>query len=981
MTDHRAIEGITLSYGHPGRASYDIEGKKWKFTSNQNDEHHIRQLQHFKEHIPASLLKVPVDGETPSATSKKQLRHLMKARPEVFPGNEIAANLAKPNPIPQPEAGLGNLLSWGRAYENKHLSTILATSCGDAGHVLRLIKCRQHRRGWESGRGAAYLTLTDPELWEQGFWTGGGGTIRQVVFAEGDRDSNTWLAVCQATVSTIFRPYFGHVQPAFTPSGLEGLYPPSRLNANPVATLTAEKSILKDHVDVSFNPWYARQFTLIDSEGKWCICDIEGPPTRLSPQKISLGKRGCISDGYQPPPNQRLSELDSDGWHRIFWACNINTIVVCSRWHIAVFDTKTKPRRLRSIEFSPTNPDQILDVKRSPTSDHQIFVLTGSRIFWIEITAAGEEDEAHAGSKVLLSYYHFRSASSENLQLAVLDDPNISVLITSNASPLVNVFGFFKHPGTQTTPASWQGSFLLERDATHGEAISLLSTSFVAAPLTPGVGVNSSYVEKGIRYLQVWALLDDLSISSSLCVLHHHSLGASRLSQRWLSVPNIQQKLSYRHVRSGNRATDSFLAPDSLGGEVYSQSAAAISRYHQIAALEKRHDDPRLRVDWRSMFKQVFNYEDINNQAEQSGIRSSDSISTFSSILSSYTSKLKEGRENSHLPLSSLLELSDQKSFPEEFDAATVALSEYLHSLQEEHGLGEPSLLLVSDLVRVPGMIFAASETSNEPDFLRFYDYLVESWMSLPQQTPIKTRLFKYNMIRQIAIQLSLSSIGISFCEKAAEGDVVIRSQSSRDTESIAGSHDVFERDSLLQDYSPEMTSESSQGLHLGLPSPSQTPSLYSRTTASDSEPVEDPAVVRLRQYAVSIKSRLNPGQSRLLSKWTPGGDPSEYRWKEQEPSLEESGDDDGRKKRREDTRRRKRAEAFLNRERAKLCTTESQPAYVPTGSQPVVSGQAFSSQPVVEIPMTQPVGGMFGSRSVQVSKGLKKPKRRHAGF
>ncbi|KAH8687824.1 RNA polymerase I-specific transcription initiation factor RRN6-like protein [Tricladium varicosporioides] len=979
MTDHRAIEGITLSYGYPGRASYDTEEKKWMFASNQNDEHHIRQLQHFKEHIPASLLEVPVDGETPSTASKNQLKYLVKTIPEVFPGNEIIASLAKPEPISQPEVGMGSLLAWGRAYENKHLSTILATPCGDAGHVLRLVKCRKDKRSWESGRGAAYLTLMNPELWEQGFWAGSGGSIRQVLFAEGDRDSNTWLAVRQATVSTIFRPCFGHVQPTFAPSGLGRSYPPSRLNANPVAALTAEKSILKDHVDVSFNPWYTRQFALIDSKGKWCICEIEGPPARHSPQKISLGKRGCISDGYQPPPNQRLLEPNSDGWHRIFWACDINTIVVCSRWHITIFDTKTKPRRLRSIEFSPTSPDQILDVKRSSTSDHEIFVLTGSRIFWIEITAAGEGEgeEVYAGSKVLLSYYHFRSATSENLQLVVLDDPNISVLITSNTSTLINIFGF-KHSGAQKIPVSWQGSFLLERKDRHRGATPLLSILFVAAPLTPSAGVS---LEKGVRYLQVWALLDDLSISSSVCILHHQSLGASHLSKRWLSVPGVQQKLSYRHARLGNRASDSFITPDSLGKELYNQSAVARSRYHRIAIMGGGNNDPRLRVDWRLMFKHVFNYTGVNDQADQSRIGLADSISTFSSILSNYTSRLKEGKENNYLPLSSLLELSEQKSFLGEFDVATTALSEYLHSLQQEQNLDDSSQLVVSDLVEVPGMKFNIIETSNKPDFLRFYDGLVETWMALPQQTPIKTRLFKYSMIRQIAIQLSLSSVGIFLREKLAEDDVILRSESSRDTESLAYGHSVSERHSLPQDYSPEMTPESSQSLHLGLPTPSQTPSIYSRATTSDPGQIEDPTTVRLRQYALSIKSRLNPGQSRILSRWTPGGDPSEYKWKEQGPSLEESGDESGRKKRREDTRRHKRAEIFLNLEREKPDTTKSRPAYAPTGSQPAVSGHVSSSQPVVEIPMTQPVGGMFGSRSAQVSKSLRKPKRRHAGF
>lgn len=72
--------------------------------------------------------------------------------------------------------------------------------------------------------------------------------------------------------------------------------------------------------------------------------------------------------------------------------------------------------------------------------------------------------------------------------------------------------------------------------------------------------------------------------------------------------------------------------------------------------------------------------------------------------------------------------------------------------------------------------------------------------------------------------------------------------------------------------------------------------------------------------------------------------------------------------------------EKFLSRERSQATTVESQPVSVPRGSQPDTERRMFSSQPVVEVPMTQPVGGVFGSRSVANGK-KKKPKVRNAGF
>ncbi len=168
------------------------------------------------------------------------------------------------------------------------------------------------------------------------------------------------------------------------------------------------------------------------------------------------------------------------------------------------------------------------------------------------------------------------------------------------------------------------------------------------------------------------------------------------------------------------------------------------------------------------------------------------------------------------------------------------------------------------------------------------------------------------------------------------------------------------------------------------LPTPAQTPSLYSRATSA-SEHKEDPAISRLRQYAVSIRSKTDFGKSPILSQWpsVPGSDPANYSW----AAKREAGDDGPNEAereqriRKEETRRRRRTEKFLNEESATPRKPVSQPMVViPSGSQPVVAHNGFSSQTVEDFPMTQPDRGAFGSRSIKTSK--KKPKKaRTAGF
>ena len=52
-----------------------------------------------------------------------------------------------------------------------------------------------------------------------------------------------------------------------------------------------------------------------------------------------------------------------------------------------------------------------------------IFVLTSTRVFWVEVTASGEHDHArNHGAKIILSTRHFRDTTDNTLKLSILSD-------------------------------------------------------------------------------------------------------------------------------------------------------------------------------------------------------------------------------------------------------------------------------------------------------------------------------------------------------------------------------------------------------------------------------------------------------------------------------------------------------------------------------------------------------------------------------
>ena len=74
--------------------------------------------------------------------------------------------------------------------------------------------------------------------------------------------------------------------------------------------------------------------------------------------------------------------------------------------------------------FEPKSADQIVDMKRSPSNLSHIFLLTSSRIFWLNVSNYQNHRGGglEAGAQILLSWVHFRDQQDSSLRLNVLDD-------------------------------------------------------------------------------------------------------------------------------------------------------------------------------------------------------------------------------------------------------------------------------------------------------------------------------------------------------------------------------------------------------------------------------------------------------------------------------------------------------------------------------------------------------------------------------
>ena len=320
------------------------------------------------------------------------------------------------------------LMDVGFAVDKEYISAvkkmqISATASGESGNLLRLIRPRIEALGWDNHHGIK-LRVLNPASAEECFWLGDGGPIRQIIFAVDTDGLTSWLAVRRAESTTILRPSFRHpAKPSTFPTGFMGAGAQARLFPNPLLSLKIETTGGRPHADVSFNPWYIRQFAIVDQQGYWSIWDIEGQSRKRINFDVIRGKSGHIHDERSLDRDARLTSTPN-GWGRVLWAGGVSTLIVCERRSLAVFSLKGQPKRL----FCPDIIDLksahwILDVKRSKTRLDEIFVLTTSHIFWIQIHAVGEEvrnESETVGAEILLSCRHFRDGHNEMLKLEVL---------------------------------------------------------------------------------------------------------------------------------------------------------------------------------------------------------------------------------------------------------------------------------------------------------------------------------------------------------------------------------------------------------------------------------------------------------------------------------------------------------------------------------------------------------------------------------
>lgn len=615
----------------------------------------FRIIQPLEPVYPASRSAELAPSSTVWDSQRIQTRWLFNAHPEAFVGSSEASSflaeglsqIMRPDATPtvQPLLTISQM-----ADVTNHTRVVpvpvLAMATGESGELLRLSKI--DTTNWQWGENETptlrLFNIDQHDKEETVLWSSDGAPILQIKPALSlvRFEPTRWLLVQKRTSTTILKPEYHKVPVSERPSRFNGsIERPSRINPRPLLAISSEQTGGNAHSDMSFSHGAERkppQLAIIDECGYYSVWDIKGRDfVGSASMRPKLRHCGHIHLGI----TEQLPDEDSPAFraepHGILWIGSAGPgvdlwdvataddpgmkndlgalterskkLLLWNRNKFEVVDIKDPNYRKRLAILKSDQPDHILDVKQNPLNQSQVFILTSSGLFWIE-TCPRTTTANPASLAILQSFAHLRGSDADSLRLTVhhggclAGNETCTVYLYSEKSPEVDVY-WFSIPETTGLP-QFEHHMLRVGSVTalNGNPPRLqtlfptpafLSSRSSAAPRGPG----ADFINHQVRFLQLFVLERDLSLSQSLLAI---SAGPDvevippDNSREW-SRDGRRQAHNKRRKEFLQHFEDTFVVPDGLGdmNELVQRRA---NRYQELLKNELEGEGQQLQQRW-----------------------------------------------------------------------------------------------------------------------------------------------------------------------------------------------------------------------------------------------------------------------------------------------------------------------------------------------------------------------------------------------
>lgn len=392
-----------LPYGHFGNAFYQPDEQAWQFEKVPHLPRVLEPIGHAEVIFPSSL---PPSGsaesasqnhETPSIRHGKGITDLVRSAPAFQP----AASLLRPllhtaeavqDATQKHDPVKGRLLSFGRIFDEstRRSTQIVAFAAGPTGSHVRVVQVQLQRQGWDDSRD---VWLEMPVIsGEEAIWKSEGSLVQQVTFAQPLERGEGLLAVRTHGRVLIFKPVLRKTGP-------------NRLQLRSLFETTTNQNDGVPYEDVAFNPWFPRQFAVIDRYAHWRVHEFR---SRESSDAACI----CSSAPEHTAPKNGLD----DGWTRLLWICNPTTVLIATRRAVTLYDIAASSSKVQDIDVNVSDVSRwVLDVVRVPSDPTRVMVLTTTHLHLLCIDEKNGETRGRSAMRIR----HFRSPEDITLRLTL----------------------------------------------------------------------------------------------------------------------------------------------------------------------------------------------------------------------------------------------------------------------------------------------------------------------------------------------------------------------------------------------------------------------------------------------------------------------------------------------------------------------------------------------------------------------------------
>ncbi|KAM0702468.1 hypothetical protein Q7P35_009896 [Cladosporium inversicolor] len=932
-----------LPYGHFGNATYQADEQTWQFEKVPVLPRIPRPIGDPEIAVPSSRFSVSVDDtcrstEQPAIKYERETTDLVKLVPTLQPAAAslqplLHASEAVESASARYDPLQGNLISFGRIFDAsiRRSTQAAAFVSGPTRSDLRVVQVQLQKQGWDDSRD---VWLEMPIIsGEEATWKSGGSPIQQVQFAQPLESGENLLAVRTTSWVLIFKPVLRKAGP-------------NRLHLKPLFEVTTTDNGGVPYADVAFNPWFPRQFALVDQAARWRIWEFRSRES---------SDASCVYASAIDEESAAMSDLN-DGWARLTWICSPSIVLVATRRAVALHDITATPSKIEDVDVGISETSGwVLDILDIPSSSNRILVLTTTHVHVISVEDRNNEVRARS----IMRIRHFKSSEDMTLRLALFrDEEDLTVILRSAISSTLLSYRLILNDEQETklhNPVQFE---LMSRGSDSLKSGNIIGLHFqsVAVAEKRSTSVDDTLLgklrEDGCRFVTLTVFGKDLEITTLLHLIHQH---VQRIPT--ITSPTWKSKL----LGTSSKIKDDFLVDDeTIAAEIAEPTPVPVARY----VRERRQRAERLfGQEW------TLHYKRTASKVEKRALL----VQSVDDVVSQAQEMLEQTPEHGFHPMQTLFELSAGELTMSDLEGASAQIAHLTamaplprSQLPGEMYDNDHSTRLVLRSVEdmpLPGL----PSTDHAADSITpVYDAIISHWITpLHSKIPGRIRLAKEQLARRLAAELTLARhiLCVEDIEEQPESQ-----QDAIPAQEIK-SWDLPHHPASSQLHHPYASQLQSQSQSvLPTPSPTGTPSVTtasSRATTFSSAEVSN--LMKYTTFTKSTPSALPRNLTKLLAHWTPGTDPEAYDWITTSRSIsqrtrEEEADSQLTEKQR--ARAHRKAERYIRRQRKEAEASQMQmlassqmPELVVSASQPLPPPSARKSTDAAAGAFSQPQG------------------------